>query len=208
MTESVKGLEPRQAAFVREYVVDFNGTQAAIRAGYAVSGAATAAARLLTNHKVAIEVAKAVQRRERRTEVTADRVVLELARLGFLDPRKLFAEDGRIKPVSEWGDDIAAAIASVEVEELFEGRGDEREMVGHLKKVRFWDKGRALDILAKHTGVYRDNILQIINVIQSPQWVELRAVLVLALDPYPEARKAVLAALEEHATPADPANDG
>jgi phage terminase small subunit len=192
-------LEPRQAAFVREYIVDFNGTRAALRAGYAESGASTAAARLLANDKVAAEVAKAVKLRERRTAVTADRVVLELARLGFLDPRNLFAEDGTIKPVSEWGDDLAAAIASIEVEELFDGRGDERKLTGHLKKVRFWDKGRALDILAKHTGVYRDNILQIINVIQSPQWVELRAVLVLALEPYPKARAAVLTALVEHA---------
>lgn len=198
-----KGLEPRQAAFVREYAIDFNGLRAAIRAGYSPKGAKVAAFRLLTNETVAAEVAKAVKRREERTQVTADRVVLELARIGFLDPRQLFTEDGMLKPVSEWGDDLAATIASIEVEELFEGKGEDREHIGRLKKIRFWDKGRALDVLAKHTGVYRDNIVQIFNVIQSPQWVELRAVLVLALEQYPKAREAVFAAIEAHAGASD-----
>lgn len=192
-------MEPRQAAFVREYVVDFNGTQAAIRAGYAEAGANTTAARLLANPRIAPEIRKAVERRARRTEVSADRVVTELARIGFVDPRLLLDEEGRLRPVSEWGDDLAGAIASIEVEELFEGRGEDREHIGRLKKIRLWDKNRALDVLAKHTGVYRDNILQIVNVIQSPQWTALRAALVAALEPYPEARAAVIAALQEHA---------
>lgn len=192
-------LEPRQAAFVREYLVDFNGTQAAIRAGYARRGAPVAASRLLTNEKVAAAVKRGVESRVQRTAVTADRVVLELARIGFLDPRQLFSEDGTLRPISEWSEGLAAAVASIEIEELYEGRGDEREPVGRLKKIRFWDKNRALDVLSKHTGVYRDSIVQIFNVIQSPQWVQLRAVLVLALDPYPKAKAAVMAALAEHA---------
>jgi phage terminase small subunit len=192
-------LEPRQAAFVREYVVDFNGAQAAIRAGYSEKGCRQQAARLLTDANIQTALAREVARREKRTEITADRVVMELARVAFFDKRRLYREDGSLKPPAEWDDDTAAVIASVEVLEEFAGRGADRELVGYLKKVRIWDKIRALDILAKHTGVYRDNILQIVNVIQSPQWVQLRAVLVLALEPYPEAKGAVLTALAEHA---------
>ena len=52
----------------------------------------------------------------RRHQVTADRVIAELAKLAFLDIRKAFDEEGKLKPIHEIDDDTAAAIAGLEVE--------------------------------------------------------------------------------------------
>lgn len=81
---------------------------------------------------------------------TPGRVLRELAHVAFSDTRKLFAEDGRLKAPHEMDDETAASISGIEVEELFEGRGAEREHVGTLRKVKRWDKVRALETLAKY----------------------------------------------------------
>ena len=71
----MRPLEPRQAKFVEEYLIDANGKQAALRAGYAASGAKETAARLLTNDNVKEALRKARAARAGRTEVTQDMVV-------------------------------------------------------------------------------------------------------------------------------------
>jgi phage terminase small subunit len=82
-------LTAKQARFVAEYLVDLNATQAAIRAGYSARTANEQAARLLANVSVAAAVAEAQAARGKRTEVTQDRVALELARIAFGDPRRV-----------------------------------------------------------------------------------------------------------------------
>ena len=84
-------LNDRQCRFVAEYLVDLNATQAAIRSGYSAATANQIGARLLANVKVAAAIAEAQAARSRRTEVTADRVVLELARVAFGDPRRVMS---------------------------------------------------------------------------------------------------------------------
>lgn len=78
--------------------------------------------------------------------VTRERLLREIARLAFADPRRLLRENGTMLPLHELDDDTAAAIASVEVDEY-----------GKLK-YKLWDKGAALEKLAKVLGVYeKDN---------------------------------------------------
>lgn len=78
--------------------------------------------------------------------VTRERLLREVARLAFADPRRLLREDGTMLQLHELDDDTAAAIASVEVDEY-----------GKLK-YKLWDKGAAQEKLAKHLGVYeKDN---------------------------------------------------
>ena len=76
-------LTPKQARFVEEYIVDLNGKQAAIRAGYSPRTAEVQSSRLLRNAKVDAAAREAMQARSRRTGITADRVVRELAELAF-----------------------------------------------------------------------------------------------------------------------------
>jgi phage terminase small subunit len=70
-----EGLTPKQAAFVREYLVDLNATQAAIRAGYSEKTADQQASRLLTNVKVQEAVTKGREKLAHKVEVTTERVL-------------------------------------------------------------------------------------------------------------------------------------
>jgi hypothetical protein len=76
-------LTSKQARFVEEYIVDLNGKQAAIRAGYSPKTSEVQASRLPRYAKVQAAVREAMQARSRRTGITADRVVCELAELAF-----------------------------------------------------------------------------------------------------------------------------
>lgn len=81
-------LTPKQATFVREYLIDLNATQAAIRAGYSAKTAEQQGYQLLQHTSVATAVEVAMAERSKRTEITADRVLAELAKIGFADIRK------------------------------------------------------------------------------------------------------------------------
>jgi phage terminase small subunit len=145
-------LAPRQERFVEEYLLDVNAKQAAIRAGYSPKTAEAQGSRLLSNVKVQRVIAARMAGRAERTEVAADRVLLELARLGFSDIRRIFDEQGRLKRPEDWDDDTAAAISAVEVVTRNLGGGE----VVRLHKIRLWSKNDALDKLAKHFGMYEE----------------------------------------------------
>lgn len=82
-------MTPRQEAFVREYLIDLNATQAAIRAGYSEKTAGQQGEQLLKNLEIADAVQAAMANRAHRLEISADRVLQELARLAFFDPATL-----------------------------------------------------------------------------------------------------------------------
>lgn len=151
--------EDRRLAFAHAYIANGrNGTQAAITAGFSPKGADVVAARLLGDVRVSGLVAQLTAEHGRMTGLTTERVLREVERLAFSDTRKLYRDDGSMKDPSEWDDDTAAAVGGVEVVEEWQGKGDERELVGHTKKVKIWDKGAALDKAMKHLGLYeRDN---------------------------------------------------
>jgi hypothetical protein len=96
------------------------------------------------------DVRAAVNRRidqaSMRSQLTVERVQEEIARVAFSNPKRLFDESGELKPLHELGDDDAAAIASIENEELYEGTGKDRERTGTVKKLKLWDKGSALEL--------------------------------------------------------------
>jgi len=151
-------LTPKQQRFVEEYLVDLNGTQAAIRAGYSAKTAQEQSSRLLSKAIIQNAVSERQKKISEKIEVTVERVVREYARVAFLDPRKIFTGDGGLKPIQEIDDETVAAIAGVESADLYEGYGDERERVGTLRKVKLADKVRALDSLAKHLGMFVDKV--------------------------------------------------
>lgn len=82
-------LTAKQQRFVDEYLVDLNATQAAIRAGYSAATARSIAAENLTKPNIAAAVSAAQAERAKRTGITADRVLEDLARVAFGDVRKL-----------------------------------------------------------------------------------------------------------------------
>lgn len=164
MAKGSNGLNARQARFVDEYLIDLNATAAYQRAGYSGSGnvAEAAASRLLSNVKVRAAIAAAQEKRAQRTEITQDRVLKELARIAFFDIRKLYREDGSLKPMSELDDDAAAVLAGVDVVEMAGGMavGDGAGGVAHVpmytKKAKIPDKVGALNLAMRHLGMLTD----------------------------------------------------
>lgn len=145
-----KRITAKQERFVDEYLVDLNATQAAIRAGYSKKTARQVGAENLTKPVIADLIAKRQHERGERTRITADRVLLELARLGVADLRSGFDERGNLKRPEEWSDDFAAAVSSVEVVTRSIGDGQ----VEYVHKLKMWDKNSALDKIAKHFGMF------------------------------------------------------
>jgi phage terminase small subunit len=142
-------LAPRQQRFVQEYLLDLNAKQSAIRAGYSPKTAEVQGSRLLSNAKVQRAIATRMAERSKRTEVDADRALLELARVGFSDLRRVFDSDGRLKPMSEWDEDTAAAISSVKVRTVKDG-----DEVTEVVEIRLWDKPSTLEKIGKHLGMF------------------------------------------------------
>lgn len=144
-------LTPKQQCFVDEYLIDLNATAAAERAGYKDPSIGR---QLITKNNVSEEIEKRKADRSARTEITQDRVLREYARIAFFDPRKLFNNDGSPKGITDLDDDTAAVIAGLDVQEVYEGAGDDRKFVGYIKKYKIADKKGALDSVAKHLGMF------------------------------------------------------
>ena len=79
-------LTDRQERFCQEYLIDLNATQAYIRAGYSARTAHNCASRLMAKAGVRTRIDELMAVRSRRTGVTQERVVRELARIAFVDP--------------------------------------------------------------------------------------------------------------------------
>lgn len=157
MSEEGK-LPAKQEAFCREFIVDLNGTQAAIRAGYTERSAHVQSSRLLSNDKVAARINELKEARSERTEVTADLILRELLKLATVDLGKAFDASGTILPLNEMPEEVRKSIAGIEVNEIFDGAGEQRSVIGFTKKIKFWDKPKCLELLGKHMKLFTDKI--------------------------------------------------
>lgn len=139
----------KQAQFVEEYLIDLNATKAAIRAGYSEDSAKGIAWELMQKPDIAAAIDKGKLERIARTRVTADRVVVELARIAFSDIRTFLSWSGRdieLKASEEISDDDAACIE--EISENLNAQGM------NAIKIKLHSKLRALELLGKHTGAF------------------------------------------------------
>ena len=151
-------LNEKQRRFAREYIIDLNATQAAIRAGYSVKTAYSIGQRLLKNVEIQNEIQHIQKNREKRTDVTADKVVLEMAKVAFINIKDCFTKDNTLKDIQALPDDAAAAITSVETLEEFDYVQGVKKCVGYTKKIKLADKLRALELLGKHLGMFTDKV--------------------------------------------------
>lgn len=146
---------PRHELFAQEMAKGKSAQEAYRLAGYVGLGNV---ARLTKHPIVAARVAELLGQGARRTEITAARTIAELGRIAFADIRGLFNKDGALKPVSQWPDDLARAIAALDTDELFDGRGRRRQRIGLARKVRLADKLRALEMLGRSFGLFKDKV--------------------------------------------------
>ena len=140
-------LPPKKLRFCEEYVVDYNGKMAAIRAGYAARGAHVQACRMLTEPNVKVKIDELRKARSIRTQITADRVLEELARLSFYDP-KVIAEAKVTGP-----DDIATLPEDVRRAII----GWSWDKAGNFT-LKLSDKKSTLEALGRHLALFTDNV--------------------------------------------------
>ena len=142
-------LPEKQERFCQEYLVDLNGTQAAIRAGYSPLSANQQASDLLAKPNIRARIDELMAARSMRTEITADVVIRELARVALVNPLDVIsASDATVR--DDASVDQTAAIQSVKVK-IVDG-----DISSIEREVKLHDKVRALELLGKHLGMYTD----------------------------------------------------
>ena len=142
----------KQKRFVEEYLIDLNATQAAIRAGYSPETAYSIGSENLKKPEICTHIEKAMAERSKRTGINQDRIIMELAKIGLLNPKDLVNfEEATIK--EEATEEDLAAVASVRVKRFptKDGEGIERE-------IRMYDKTKALELLGRHFGMFKDKV--------------------------------------------------
>lgn len=163
-----KKLTPKQKAFADEYLIDLNATQAAIRAGYSEKTAKEIGCENLTKPNIAEYIAERQAEREKRTEITQDKVLREIAIIAFakatdfakvVEKRATLTVEGEQIPLYDADGNplMYRDIELVLTEELTE---EQQKAIAVIKRgrdgleVRPYDKLKALDMLGRHLGMW------------------------------------------------------
>lgn len=142
-------LTDKQQRFVEEYLIDLNATQDAIRAGYSVKTADRIGPELLGKTCVLNEIEKAKAERSKRTGVTADRVIKELAKITFVNAKDII-DFKNASIIEDANDDDLAVVQSVKIKTSFGNVNTEE------REIKLADKQKALELLGKHLGMFSD----------------------------------------------------
>lgn len=153
-----RALKPKQELFCQYYTSYWNATRAARDAGYSEKSAMELGYQLLQLPPVQERIEELSGHALKECGVTRERVLTELARIAFLDLRGAYAPDGSLLAPKDIPEDVIRAVAGIEVDEIWEGYGENRQQTGVTKKLKLNDKVRALDSLAKHLGLAPDRV--------------------------------------------------
>lgn len=140
-------LTPKQEMFIREYLVDLNATQAAIRAGYSKRTAEWQGPQLLGKTHVAVEIQKLMDKRAAKIEITAEKVLQEIAKLAFSNLQDFYDANGSLKDITSLPRDIAVALSSSKVN-LTEACA--------VQEIKLHDKKGSLELLGRHLKLFND----------------------------------------------------
>lgn len=163
-------LTAKQKAFVAEYLIDLNATQAAIRAKYSEKTAEQAGSRLLSNVKVQEAVQEAMKNREQRTQITQDKVLNEIAKIAFANGTDFASLMTGMKKEKVWNEETQE-YEEIEVERQFVQfvdtdtlPPDKKAAIAAIKETRYGiavescDKVKALELLGRHLGMFNDKV--------------------------------------------------
>ena len=170
-------LTEKQKRFADEYIISLNATQAAIRAGYTEKYANTNASKLLQNTTISQYIRERQKELSRKTEITQERVIRELALIAFsnnadyahvIEKNMKVEVDGTLVDVlDENGTPVTyRTVEPVLTEELTE---EQKRALAVIKKgrdgleIKSCDKVKALELLGKHLGIFTDKIEANVN---------------------------------------------
>lgn len=159
VVEAYNRLNPKQKAFALALPTAASQIEAAKQAGYSEGTAKSLAFKVADNPYVKVVTGYLLGTLSNATLVTAkdslERQLQELCHIGLADPRELFDDEGRLLPIKEWPESAARAVSSIESFEEYQGRGEDREAIGMVRKVRFHGKIAAIDQVSKIKGYHR-----------------------------------------------------
>lgn len=146
-------LTPKQQRFVEEYLIDLNATQAAIRAGYSEKTAYSVGHENLSKPEIQKSLQEAQHKRSERAGIDADYVLRRLVEIDQMDVADIMDDDGNVKPIKDWPKIWRQYVNNIETVSL---EGD----VGWLKKIKWPDKIKNLELLGKHisVGAFKDKV--------------------------------------------------
>jgi len=147
-------LTPKQGIFIAEYTVDRNATRAALAAGVPLASASVTASRWLKVPAVATAIATLDARRLQKLDISAERVLQEIAKLAYYDNARLYDENGARIPVHQLDEMTRAAVASVE-DETTEGPC---RVTTRTQKIKMADRLKALELLGRHQKLFTDKV--------------------------------------------------
>lgn len=156
-------LTAKKRRFADEYLIDLNATQAAIRAGYSAKTAASQGERLLRDVDVQKLLTERMKDREKRTEITQDKVLAELAKIGFADIRRALDWGPEVMVVDEETGQTAvsngvALVASDKIDDDTAAAISEISQTANGIKVKLHDKRAALVDIGRHLGIFNDKL--------------------------------------------------
>lgn len=153
-TDTLDSLNAQQAIFVKELLTDpaMNATEAARRAGY--SSPERTSNKLLKHKVVSAEIAKAIDKRSHKLEITADRVLREIYSIAMFNLQDLLDDKGDPIPLKKLPRDVAAALTS---HTIIYRKGPDGQRYPNVESVQV-SKLAALDLLCKHLGIANDRI--------------------------------------------------
>lgn len=149
-------LSPKIERFCQEYVIDSNGTKAAIRAGYSKTCAKVQACRMLTKDNIKARIDVLRGEIMERNKLKADDIIEELRSLGFWNIKDFLKKENEIKDISKLKRDMTRPVAGIKTkvtETTFEGVTT-KEFTTELKLT---DKRAALVDLGKHLGIFKED---------------------------------------------------
>lgn len=150
---AMSGLTEKQQRFIEEYLIDFNATQAAIRAGYSVRTASAVGHENLRKPEIVKALNEAKQKRCMRTQINADYVLQRLVEIDQMDVADILNADGSVLPVKEWPEVWRKTLSGFDVLTMM----DKEDGQSILKKIKWPDKVKNLELLGKHVTVQAFN---------------------------------------------------
>ena len=141
-------LNERQEAFCREYIIDMNATQAAIRAGYSVKTAGSSGQRMLKSVEIQARISEVMESRNKRIDINADYVMRRLVEIDEMDVADILTDTGDFKPIKEWPKVWRTTLSAIDIQII--NSGDTEAIT---KKIKWPDKLRNLELLGKHINV-------------------------------------------------------
>lgn len=141
----------KREQFCREYIIDLNGTQSAIRAGYSEKTANRIASEMLSKPDIQARIAELMQERSDRVRIDASYVLNRLVEIDQMDVADILTEDGSLKPIKDWPKVWRTTLSGLDVMTVFNSEEATTESV--LKKIKWPDKVKNLELLGKHVNV-------------------------------------------------------